>query len=141
MQLKTKFAKYLVNVPFIYKAINEKADLSVFTKKPERHIMIRNFTGLFLILFSYALGWPVVIILGIISFYSKEPLFLVIGGPIAYGVSHAVFWIGVYITGSHYAYVFLRWMVRKAVEKCIGEKLIYSALENKNRNAESTGIL
>lgn len=139
MQIRQKIAKNLIKIPLIYKALNEKTDLSIFTKKPERNIMIRNFTGLFLILFSYALGWPVVIILGIISWYSSEPLFLVIGGPIAYGISHAVFWIGVYITGSYYAYVFLRWVIRKTVEKCVGEEIIYNALENKNRNTDSTG--
>jgi hypothetical protein len=120
MRIRKKIAEFLLKMPFVYKAVQEKADLSAFIIKPEKRIIIKNSFGLFFILFSYALGWPVVIALGIISVYLREPLFVVIGGPVAYGVSHLMFWAGMYLTGAHYTFIFLRWAARKAVEKLAG---------------------
>ncbi|MBN2403230.1 MAG: hypothetical protein JXN64_12630 [Spirochaetes bacterium] len=120
MKTRKKIADLLLRIPFVYKAVNEKADLSAFKIKPANHILIRNAIGLFLIIFSYVIGWPFVIALGVIAIKEKEPLFIVIGGPIAYGVSHLVFWAGMYLTGAHYTFIFLRWAVRVAVEKLAG---------------------
>ena len=117
MITKQQIAKYLVKISFISNAIESRADLKAFTEKPSREIMIKNITGVFLILFSYVIGWPAVIFLGVISVYFREPLIVVIGGPVAYGISHLVFTAGMYITGARYAMIFLRWMTRIAVEK------------------------
>jgi hypothetical protein len=117
MKLRKKIAERLLKIPFVYKAVQEKADLSAFKIIPEKRIIIKNFIGLFLIIFSYVIGWPLVIALGVISFSEGEPLYVVIGGPIAYGISHLVFWAGMYLAGAHYTLIFLRWAARMAVEK------------------------
>jgi hypothetical protein len=120
MKIRKKIAQLLLKIPFVHKAVQEKADLSAFIIKPDKRTLIRNVLGLFFILFSYALGWPVVLALGIISVYLREPLFVVIGGPIAYGISHLMFWVGMYMTGARYTFILLRWAARKGVEKLAG---------------------
>ncbi|MFH0975700.1 MAG: hypothetical protein V1874_07935 [Spirochaetota bacterium] len=126
MKFKRKIAERLLKIPFVYKAVQEKADLSNLKIIPEKRTIIKNFIGLFLILFSYVIGWPLVIALGVISISESEPLLLIIGGPVAYGLSHLVFWAGMYLAGAHYTYIILRWAARMAVEKLTGD--------NKTRN-------
>jgi hypothetical protein len=120
MKIKKKIAGWLLKIPFVQNAVKEKADLSAFIIKPDKRTFIKNVLGLFFILFSYALGWPVVLALSIISVYLREPLFVVIGGPIAYGVSHLMFWVGMYMTGARYTFILLRWAARKGIEKLAG---------------------
>ncbi len=103
-------------------AINEKADLSAF-KSPPAHIIAKNILGLGLILFSYVIGWPLIIILGIISFTFMQPMILAIGGPVAYGISHLVFLIGMYITGKDYTIIFTKWLARIITEKLLGDDI------------------
>ncbi len=103
-------------------AIIEKADLSAF-KSPPSHIIARNILGLGLILFSYVIGWPLIIVLGIISFTFMQPLILAIGGPVAYGISHLVFLIGMYITGKDYTIIFTKWLARIITEKLLGDDI------------------
>ena len=129
MNIRTKTADYLVKVPFVRDAVINNADLSVFKEKPSVRIFIRNMIGMILIVFSYLIGWPLIFILGIISIYTKEPLIVIIGGPIAYGISHAVFWAGMFITGAHYTMIFLRWAARAAVIKLLGKDKITAAIE------------
>jgi hypothetical protein len=64
--------------------------------------------GLFLILLSYVIGWPAVSVLGAISLYTGKPLFLVVGGPLVYGLAHLVFLIGAYYAGKDYAVLCLK---------------------------------
>ncbi len=120
MNTKKKIARLLLNIPFVRNAVREKADLSAFTIKPDKKTFIRNIFGLFLILLSYAICWPVVLVLGIISVYLGKPLIVLIGGPAAYGISHLMFLAGMYITGARYTFIFLRWAARKGVEKLAG---------------------
>ena len=42
-----------------------------------------------------------------------------VGGPFAYGLSHLVFLLGMYLSGSFYALIFLRWFTRVAMEKLL----------------------
>lgn len=71
----------------------------MYKKRP----LVRVITGLCLILFSYIIGWPAVGALGVISLYTENPLLLLAGGPIVYGLSHVVFLIGLYLAGKDYA--------------------------------------
>ena len=77
--------------------------------------------GIILIGFSYLIGWPAVALFGILSIYFGQPLILIIGGPVIYGISHLVFIAGLYLAGARYSYVFLRWATRKALEKVLGD--------------------
>lgn len=133
MTIKKKIAVYLLKISFIRNAVETRADLKAFSEKPSKEILIKNITGIFLILFSYIIGWPLIVLLGIISVYIKEPLIVVIGGPVAYGISHLVFLAGMYLAGARYTMILLRWLSRLAVEKFIGINCIQDILnENKN---------
>ncbi|MBI5581976.1 MAG: hypothetical protein HY895_22700 [Deltaproteobacteria bacterium] len=105
----TKFG----NTPYVRNAIAEKADLAAFRQKPSARILF----GVFLIGFSYILGWPAVGALAGLAIYFEEPLVAIIGGPLTYGVSHLVFLAGMYLAGAKYSGIFLRWATRIVMEK------------------------
>jgi hypothetical protein len=109
MYLIDKIAK----TKFVRTAVEEKADLSAFKERPTVRIIL----GVSAIGISYIIGWPAVALLGTLSVYFKDPLIVVIGGPVTYGLSHLVFLLGMYLAGAKYTKIFLRWAVRVMVEK------------------------
>ncbi|MGD8366930.1 MAG: hypothetical protein PVG78_04750 [Desulfobacterales bacterium] len=111
--MKDAFFTWLARREFVRRAIADRADLSAFRQPPSLRIL----AGIFAIGFSYVIGWPAVGALGTLSVYFKEPLLVVVGGPLTYGLSHLVFLLGMYLAGSDYTKIFLRWAVRVAVEK------------------------
>lgn len=126
MNIKKKIGRYLINKSFIRTAIDQKADLSAF-KNPPPHIVAKNIFGVSLIAISYAIGWPLIALLGYISYNLNQPLIIVIGGPVAYGISHLVFWIGMYITGKEYTIIFSKWLSRVITERLIGDDIEHNA--------------
>jgi hypothetical protein len=105
--------KRIAETRYVRAAIEDKADLSAFKQKPSLQIII----GLSLMGFSYIIGWPAISGLGILSVYLDKPLWLAVGGPLLYGLSHLVFMLGMYFAGYNYTKIFLRWATRVAVEK------------------------
>jgi len=101
------------NTPFVRSAITEKADLTAFKQKPSAQIL----WGVFLIGFSYIIGWPAVGALAGLAIYLQEPLVAIVGGPLTYGLSHLVFLAGMYLSGAKYSGIFLRWATRVVMEK------------------------
>ena len=116
-RLTTSILKKLAQTDFARLAIEERADLSEFRQRPNARIIV----GVSAIGVSYIIGWPAVGLLGTISIYLKEPLIVIIGGPLTYGLSHLVFIFGMYLAGAKYTKIFLRWATRIAVEKFIGQ--------------------
>jgi hypothetical protein len=110
-----RIVKRIADTPYARKAIEEKADLTAFKKKPSARILL----GVFLIGFSYVIGWPAVSALAGLAVYLREPWVAVIGGPLTYGLSHLVFMAGMYLAGAKYSAIFLRWATRVIVEKLI----------------------
>jgi hypothetical protein len=129
MIIRKKITGFLIKKPFVYNAVVEHADLNTFFKKPERSVIIRNSIGLLLIIISYVIGWPVIIFLGAVSIKYGQPLYVLIGGPAAYAVSHIVFFAGMYLAGMHYTKILLRWATRLAVEKIAGKEEIHFIIE------------
>lgn len=103
----------IANTPYARKAVEEKADLTAFKARPSARILL----GVFLIGFSYVIGWPAVSALTGLAVYLREPLVAVVGGPLTYGLSHLVFMAGMYLAGAKYSAIFLRWATRVAMEK------------------------
>jgi hypothetical protein len=101
------------NTSFVRNAIAEKADLTAFKQKPSARILF----GVFLIGFSYIIGWPAVGALAGLAIYLEEPLVAIIGGPLTYGLSHLVFLAGMVLAGAKYSGIFLRWATRIVMEK------------------------
>lgn len=79
--------------------------------------------GLILIGFSYIIGLPAVIALGVIAVWVKKPLLAVIGGPLIYGISTIIFIIGIKLVGKKYFHLFSRWLVRVVLEKILGDDI------------------
>lgn len=117
--LKT-IAASLARTDFIRKAIAEGDDFRVYTNRPTPQVMV----GLFLMFFSYVIGWPLIGALGWLAFYTGQPLIVIIGGPLAYAVSNVVFWIGIYLAGKSYAATFTKWLIKRLFEKILGPQFM-----------------
>jgi hypothetical protein len=115
--IKTRIVSSIANKDYVRSALDDKADLSAFKEKPSARIIM----GVLAILFSYIISWPAIGALGAISVYQKNPLIVVIGGPLLYGFSHLVFLFGMYLAGAKYSKIFLRWAIRVAVEKLLSD--------------------
>jgi hypothetical protein len=79
----------------------------------------RIVTGLVLLGASYFLGWPAIALLGAIAAWLGRPA-LLLGGPLLYGLSWAVFAVGLVLLGSKSlgtGRAFGLLMVRKLAEK------------------------
>ena len=109
-------ADRLARTRFGREAMAEKADLSLLQSKPTPRVWL----GLCLIAFSYIIGWPAVGILAAIAYSLHEPMIVAIGGPVTYGLSHLVFWVGSWFAGARYARLFLRWATRTVIERARG---------------------
>ena len=107
---RTKFCK---------SAIEEKADLKAMRRKPT----IKMIVGLGLIAFSYVIGLPAVIALGVIAVWTKEPLVGIVGGPLIYAISTIIFIIGMKLAGTRYFHVITKWLVRIVLEKILGKDI------------------
>jgi hypothetical protein len=64
-------------------------------RRPPPRIMV----GLLLLGASYLLGWPAVLALGAAAAWLRQPRLLVVG-PVVYGLSWAIFAIGLAFIGS-----------------------------------------
>ena len=98
----------LAALPYVQKAIAERADLSAFRARPTPRIL----AGVLRIVFSFPLGWPAVGGLGLLALHLGNPWIAAIGGPLVYGLSHLVFLAGMYLSGGEYTLIFCRWLVR-----------------------------
>jgi hypothetical protein len=103
----------IADTPYARRAVEEKADLSAFKGKPSFRVLL----GVFLIAFSYVIGWPAISALTALSVYFGEPLLALVGGPVMYGLSHLVFMAGMVLSGAKYSAIFMRWATRMLVEK------------------------
>ena len=114
-QMKMNIINKIAETRYVRSAIEDKADLSALKKKPSMRVVF----GIWVIAFSYIIGWPAVGALGMLSIYLEKPLIVAIGGPITYGLSHLVFMLGMYLAGADYTRIFLRWATRIAIEKLV----------------------
>ncbi len=130
-RIKIRFA----NSKRIRKLLDETVDLKVFQKKPS----VKFTSGLFIIGFSYIIGWPMVSVFGLLAVYFKEPLLFAIGSPLIYGLSHLVFIFGVFIAGKDtiaYLNTFLKWTAIKAIRRFIGPDILTQNLNRQNGDPE-----
>jgi hypothetical protein len=122
----------IADTPYARKAVEEKADLSAFKGKPSFRVLL----GVFLIGFSYVIGWPAISALTALSVYFGEPLLALVGGPVMYGLSHLVFMAGMVLSGAKYSAIFMRWATRMLVVKLGRDR---SGLVGTDRSVGSDG--
>jgi hypothetical protein len=116
MPFLKKIADRVARTEYGRKALEEEIDLGYFKQAPPPKVII----GLVLLGLSYLIGWPAVGLCGILAVYYHEPLILIIGGPVTYGLSWAVFGISMLLLGIHsYKGVDLisRYMIRVFIKK------------------------
>ena len=109
-------AVLLGRIPFVRDSLSQQADLGALRARPTPRV----WAGLGLIALSYTIGWPAVGLLAWISYHLREPLIVAIGGPVTYGLSHLVFWIGSYFAGGPYARILLCWATRRLLTRLTG---------------------
>lgn len=97
MSLLNKIANRVATTGYARKALEEEIDLGYFKQPPPPKVII----GLLLLGLSYLIGWPAVGLCGFLAFHFREPLILVIGGPLTYGLSWAVFGLSMLLLGMH----------------------------------------
>ena len=119
MNIIKKAALFCARTKYCRQSIEERADLSAMREKPTAKMMI----GLGLVAFSYVIGLPAVIAMGIIAVWLREPLVGIVGGPLIYAISTIIFIVGIKMAGKKYFHVFSRWLVRVALEKILGEDI------------------
>lgn len=110
-----KLANCIAKWKFARDAIDDRADLIEIKENPTA----KNYVGIFLMCFSYILGFPAIALLGVLSIYWKEPKLIIVGGPLLFVMAHLVFLAGMYFAGGKYLRVFFRWATRVTLEKLI----------------------
>ena len=117
MNIFKKTALYLARTKYCKTAIEDRADLTAIREKPTPSMI----AGIVMIGFSYVIGLPAVIAMGVIAVWMKKPLVAVIGGPLIYAISTVIFIIGIKMVGKTYFHILSRWMVRVVLEKILGD--------------------
>jgi hypothetical protein len=110
-----KLVARLAAVAFVRKALDETADLRVFAGKPSP----RELFGICAVILSYLMCWPLIAVLSAAAISYKRPLLLLVGGPVDYGLSHALFLLGMYLSGARYSLILLRRLTRAAMLKLL----------------------
>lgn len=119
MNIIKKSALYLARKKYCKTAIEDRADLTAIREKPTPSMIV----GLILIAFSYVIGLPAVVALGVIAVWMKDKRIVLIGGPLIYAISTILFIIGIKMAGKKYFQVFSRWVVRVVLEKILGNDI------------------
>lgn len=119
MNVIKKVALRLAEKPFCKQAIADQANLAAIRARPSKTAI----AGLAMIAFSYVIGLPAVIVLGILAVWAKDARLAVIGGPLIYGISTLMFIIGIKIAGKQYFRSFMRWLTRIGLEKILGKDI------------------
>lgn len=115
-----KLGLRLLQIRYIRQAVDERANLNAFRKRPT----FRIFLGVFAIAFSFLMCWPAISALGALAIYWRMPLLLVIGGPTLYGLSHLCFLFGMALSGAEYSGIFMRWIIRRWVEHLLSRGFV-----------------
>jgi len=112
-----KSAIYFARKKYCKTAIEDRADLSAIREKPTPSMII----GLIMVAFSYVIGMPTVVALGVYAVSIGKPLLGVIGGTVIYAISTILFFIGIKMAGKKYFQVLCRWLVRIVFTKILGD--------------------
>ena len=67
---------------------------------------LRLILGILLIATSYIIGWPAVSAMAALSLHIDNPSIVTYGGPLIYGFSYVLFFLGLYLTGRRHAAIF-----------------------------------
>jgi hypothetical protein len=112
----SRLREWLLRRRVVKDAIESKADLSMFKRRPT----VRLVVGVFMIAISYLIAWPAMSALTLVAAWLRRPLLAVVGAPALYGLSWVVWLVGVWLAGKEsvqYGNAFGRWALRKFAER------------------------
>lgn len=112
-----RLAGYLMKTDFVRSAVAQNADLAIFRQKPSARVVF----GVIFIIASYLLCWPVIGIFGLLAISAGQPLWVVLGGPVTWAVSHLVCMFGLYLAGMEHSKALLKWLARLFVQRHLPE--------------------
>jgi len=81
----------------------EGSPVEISLREPNR---LRVIFGILLIVISYIIGWPAVSAMAAISLYIDKPSLITYGGPLVYGFSYVLLFLGLFLTGKKHAALF-----------------------------------
>jgi len=110
-----RITERLAKTKYVREALEDPIELKDIWTEPDARMIV----GLFLVGFSYIIGWPAVTALGILAVYFREPLIALIGGPATYGLSHLVFLVGAWLAGAGRARIMMRYLTKVLFRKIL----------------------
>jgi hypothetical protein len=110
-----KIARAMAKTKFAAKAMNENAGLKAVKEKRSARFL----GGMFLMVMSYIIGWPMIALFGVLAVYWNEPLMIIVGGPLLFGLAHVAFLAGLCLAGGKYIMPFIRWATRVTLKKLV----------------------
>jgi hypothetical protein len=110
-----KIVLHLSRTRFVQSAVVDPVDLRAFRRRPD----LRIISGVSAIALSYVIGWPLISVLGIAAVHYGNAAIVAVGGPVAYGLSHLVFLLGMYLAGAKYSRIFMRWAVSRGMTRLL----------------------
>ena len=115
MNMIRKIAQAMAKTKFAANAMKENDGLKAIKEKRST----RFWGGMFLMVMSYIIGWPLIALFGVLAIYWNEPLMIIVGGPLLFGLAHVAFLAGLYLAGGKYIMSFIRWATRVALKKLV----------------------
>lgn len=113
MQLLEKIARYIAPTRLGRWAMDMEVDLTLLKKRPD----LRSYVGIAMIILSFVVGIPGVVVCGYLAGRYQKPLILVLGGSAAMVLNYSLFGTGIYLAGGNYTGILLRWSVRKFITR------------------------
>ena len=106
-------ARRLSRTRFGQKALTRPDGSGILKQKPTTRV----YCGLALMALSYLTGLPALALLSYLSMKMSQPMIIVVGGPVVFGLVHIMFGVGVYLAGQNYAREALLWVTRRFLKK------------------------
>lgn len=112
---RSSWRAWLFSRPAFVEALATPPDHSVLSRRPTG----RTAVGLLLVAVSYVVCWPFIAVLSAVAVYLRRPSWAVIGSPVLYVLSTAIFGVGVWWAGPGMLkyvrtlqHIGLRWLAR-----------------------------
>lgn len=116
MMILEKIARRITPTRFGRWAMNTDGELTLLKARWG----VRTCVGIAMILLSFIVGVPGVVVCGFLARKFHEPVILALGGSAAMALNYALFGVGIYLAGGNYASFLLRRCVRKFIRRFSG---------------------
>ena len=105
------FASKLARTKFGKKALEQPDDPAFLKRKPTPRV----WTGLVCIALGYISVLPGLAFLSWLAVETEKALYIAVGGPVYYILTHIIFYIGLYLAGKGYIKEAVLWVAKKFI--------------------------